>query len=287
MIISGKTQICGLIGDPVEHSVSAAMHNAAFEAMHLDYVYLPFKVSRDMLIAAINGMRALNIRGLNVTIPHKVAVIPFLDKLDSLSSKIGAVNTIVNDNGFLTGYNTDAEGFIRPLLEKDIETAGKHVLIVGAGGAARAVAFALMDKGAKLVLINRSTEKAKELANQLSNHFSGTVEAVALNIRNLEKAMQSTEIVVNTTSIGMGAGASETPVPSQFLRKGIILYDVVYNPMRTRLLREAESAGAVTIGGADMLAWQGALSFEKWTGKRAPIELMKQEVYHQLELHEN
>jgi shikimate dehydrogenase len=281
-MITGKSIICGLIGDPVEHSMSPAIQNAAFKALKLDYIYLPFRVSKQNLNTAINGIRALNIRGINVTIPHKVAVIPLLDRIDDLATKIGAVNTIVNDAGILTGYNTDADGFIRSLAEKGISPTSKKVLILGSGGAARAISFTLMEKGAEIILINRTLSKAKELAQQLTDQFNRIVEVLALNERSMEEATHNAAIIVNTTSVGMSPQPDETPIPARFLKPETIVYDIVYNPIQTRLLKEAGSAGATTMGGADMLAWQGAMAFEKWTGHKAPIDIMKRELYRQL-----
>ncbi len=282
---SGRTIVCGLIGDPVEHSVSPAMQNAAFKERGLDWVYVPFRVAARDVEAAIRGMRALGIRGLNVTIPHKVTVMPLLNRVDSFAQEIGAVNTIVNDAGVLTGYNTDAEGFIKPLLEKGIGLAGRRVLVIGAGGAARGVAFALMESGATLMLLNRSMERARQLILNLQYRFSACPQFDVLTEDSLQANLKAAEILVNATSVGMSA-ADETPVPGRLLRKDLVVYDIVYNPIRTRLLREAAEAGAVTISGADMLAWQGALAFEKWTGSRAPIELMKRVVREELEKHE-
>ncbi|MCJ7743211.1 MAG: shikimate dehydrogenase, partial [Dehalococcoidales bacterium] len=258
-IVSGKTRICGLIGDPVEHSMSPAMQNAAFRELALDYIYVPFRVKSTELGQAIAGMRALNIRGLNVTVPHKVAVVQFLDKLDPLAEKIGAVNTIVNDDGVLTGYNTDATGFLQALLAREIEPAGKTAVILGAGGAARAIAFILAERGATLLILNRALELdwAEELARRLSATFNKKVKALELNRENLMPALDKADILVNATSVGMSPRADETPVPAGLLRPGLIVYDIVYNPMKTRLLREAEAAGASTIGGVDMLVWQG------------------------------
>jgi len=279
-IVSGKTRICGLIGDPVEHSMSPVMQNAAFRELKLDYIYVPFRVKSAELGQAIAGMRALNIRGLNVTVPHKVAGVQFLDELDHLAEKIGAVNTIVNDDGVLTGYNTDATGFLQALLEREIEPSGKTAVILGAGGAARAIAFILAERGATLLILNRALELdwAEELARRLSETFNKKVEALELNRENLAPALDKADILVNATSVGMSPTADETPVPADRLRPDLIVYDIVYNPMKTRLLREAEAAGASTIGGVDMLVWQGALAFEKWTGRKAPVELMKREV---------
>ena len=278
-IVSGKTRICGLIGDPVEHSMSPAMQNAAFRELGLDYIYVPFRVKSTELGQAIAGMRALNIRGLNVTVPHKVAVVQFLDKLDPLAEKIGAVNTIVNDDGVLTGYNTDATGFLQALLEREIEPAGKRAVILGAGGAARAIAFILAERGATLLILNRALELdwAEELAQRLSATFNKKVKALELNRENLMPALDKADILVNATSVGMSPKADETPLPAGLLRPGLIVYDIVYNPVKTRLLREAEAVGASTISGVDMLVWQGALAFEKWTGRKAPVELMKRE----------
>ena len=282
MDISGKTIVCGLIGDPVEHSMSPAMQNAAFRELNLDYAYVPFRVRGEDIGRAIAGMRALGLRGLNVTIPHKMAVIPFLDGLDALAGKIGAVNTIVNDGGTLTGCNTDAGGFLQPLLERGFNPEGKRIVVVGAGGAARGIAFALVDKGARLVMLNRTADRARALAEQLCQHYPQGAEGMELNEHNLAESTASADMIVNTTSVGMGASSNETPIPRQVLRRGALVYDIVYNPLKTKLISEAESAGCVTISGAEMLAWQGALAFEKWTARKAPIELMKREVIRHL-----
>lgn len=281
--ISGKTRICGLIGDPVEHSMSPAMHNAAFKKLGLDYAYIAFRVKADELDKALSGMRALNMRGLNVTIPHKVAVMKLLDKLDPMAEKIGAVNTIVNDNGGLTGYNTDAPGFLQPLLEKGIQPEGKNVVIVGAGGGSRGIAFILAEHGAKLNIINRSLERAEELANQILQATGQKATTLALNEANLRKALEKAAILINATSVGMSPKSDGTPVPDSLLRRGLVVYDIVYNPVETRLLREAEAAGCETVGGLDMLVWQGALAFEKWTGQKPPVALMKREALKLLE----
>ncbi len=283
--VSGKTRLCGVIGDPVEHTMSPVMHNAAFREIGIDYLYVPFRVKKEELGKAIEGMRALNIRGLNVTIPHKVAVLQFLDELDHLAEKIGAVNTIVNVDGVLKGYNTDATGFLQALLERGIEPEGKKVVILGAGGASRAISFILADRGAHLVILNRLLELdwAEELANRISQSFNKEVEALELDRENLARVLGKADILVNATSVGMSPNIDQTPVDSDLLRPDLTVYDIVYNPIKTRLLREAETAGAETIGGLDMLIWQGALAFEKWTGRKAPAELMKREAMKLLE----
>jgi len=284
---SGKTKVCGIIGDPIEHTMSPVMHNAAFKRLGLDYVYLPFRVKREGLGKAIEGMRALNIRGLNVTIPHKVAVIPFLDELDPLAAKIGAVNTIVNDEGVLKGYNTDATGFLQALLERGIEPKEKNVVILGAGGASRAISFILAERNAKLVMLNRTWAKAKICADRIAEIFQREATALKLDKENLAAALSKADILVNTTSVGMSPDIDETPVTSDLLRPNLVVYDIVYNPIKTRLQREAEVAGATVISGLNMLVWQGALAFEKWTGLEAPVALMKEEVIKVLQRHED
>jgi shikimate dehydrogenase len=278
--ISGHTVVCGIIGDPIEHTMSPAIHNAAFQAMGLDYVYVSFGVKGEGLRQAIEGMRALGMRGMSVTIPHKVAALPMMDKLDPLAEKIGAVNTVVNDNGILTGYNTDATGFLQAMLEKGVDPAGKNVTIVGAGGASRAVSFILADRGANPVILNRIEEIdwAINLAGRISETFGKKVEALELNRDNLSRAFENTEILVNATSVGMSPNVDNTPVPADLLRADMTVYDIIYNPVKTRLLQDAEAAGAAIISGVDMLVWQGVQAFEKWTGQNPPAELMKAEV---------
>ena len=277
--ISGKTRVCGVIGDPIEHTMSPVMHNAAFSSLGINYVYLPFRVGKKELGKAITGARALNLTGLNVTIPHKVSVISFLDELDPLAEKIGAVNTIVNDNGVFRGYNTDATGFLQALLDKGVKPEGKRVVILGAGGASRGISFILAESGANLTILNRQLEMewAEKLTGEISQTFGQETKALELSDENLAMILEGTDILVNATSVGMNPDINDTPVPARLLKSTPIVFDIVYNPIQTRLRREAQVAGAQTISGLDMLVWQGALAFEKWTGLKAPIELMKKE----------
>ena len=284
--VSGKTRVCGIIGDPIEHTMSPVMHNAAFQRLDLDYVYLPFRVRQEELGKAVEGMRALNIRGFNVTIPHKVAIIPLLDKLDPLVEKIGAINTVVNEGGVLVGYNTDATGFLQALLERGIELSGKNVVILGAGGAARAVSSVLVEKAASLVILNRNLARAENLARRIAQVFDKEVKAMALGEGNLASVLDRADILINTTSAGMIPDIDKTPVPARLLKPTLIVFDIVYNPMKTRLLKEAEAAGAETIGGLEMLVWQGAMAFELWTGRKASVDIMKYEAIKALS-HEN
>ncbi len=285
--ISGRTRICGIIGDPIEHTMSPVMHNAAFKNKGVDYVYLAFRVKKEELGKAIEGMRALNISGLNITIPHKVAVMPFLDELDHLADKIGAINTVVNDNGVLKGYNTDATGFLQALRERGIEPKGKSVVILGASGASRAISFILAERGSSLVILNRTWDKAKVCADRISETFQREVTALKLDRENLAAALNKADILVNATSVGMSPNIDETPVTSDLLKPSLVVFDIVYNPIKTRLQREAETVGATIISGLDMLVWQGALAFEKWTGLKAPVELMREKVIKVLQRHED
>jgi shikimate dehydrogenase len=284
--ISGKTKLVGVMGDPIEHSVSPAMQNMAFTAMDLDYAYVPFKVKKADLGTAVLAVRALNIRGLNVTIPHKVEIIPLLDEIDSLAREIGAVNVLVNDDGILKGYNTDAEGFLHVLLEHGVEPEGKNVVILGAGGAARAISFTLAGRGANLIILNRTPSNAAKCAADVSNATGQTVEVLALDAKNLSDAMERGDILVNTTSVGMFPGKNDTLVSVNLIRPHFIVADIVYNPYKTRLLADAEKAGARTINGLEMLIWQGALAFEKWTGRKAPLNVMRKGATQALKYYE-
>lgn len=276
-MITAKTKLCALIGNPVAHSMSPVMHNAAFKELGLDYVYTAFKVEAGDLSKTAEAMRALGIRGLNVTVPHKVNIIPFLDKIDPLAEKIGAVNTIVNNEGVLTGYNTDALGFLRSLTEKGINPKGKNIAIIGAGGASRAISFILAQNGAKLKILNRKEEFewAEALSESINSAFNGTSEALELNEQNLKNSLENSSILINATSVGMSPNTEGSVAPANLLRKDLVVFDSVYNPLETKLLKDAKGKGALTIGGLDMLVWQGALAFEMWTGAKPPAELMK------------
>lgn len=278
--ISGKTVVCGIIGDPIGHSLSPIMQNKAFKKLGLGYVYVPFRVRKGDLKKAVDGVRGLSIRGLNITIPHKVAVMQFLDRIDPLAEEIGAVNTIVNDSGTLTGYNTDATGFLQTLHDNKIQPAGKKVLLLGAGGAARAIGNILAQERANLTIFNRKMELswAEDIAYRLAHCYGTDVNAVELSRENLKAAIADAEILVNATSVGMHPDDDQTPVTADLLRAGLTVFDIVYNPSPTRLLKESTDAGAKTISGLEMLVQQGAIAFEKWTGKAAPVDVMRQAV---------
>lgn len=282
--LSGKSKTCAVIGDPVEHSMSPAMHNAAFKEIGLDWVYVALRVRAEKLAAAIEGVRAFDMPGINVTIPHKIQVIPLLDGLNPLAEKIGAVNTVVNENGVLTGFNTDASGFLRALTENGIRPEGTSGVILGAGGASRAISFALANTRVAPVILNRASglERAKQLAATVSKTTGTETIALELNRGNLTDALKKADILVNSTSVGMSPDTENSLVPAELLRPDLVVYDIVYNPVKTRLLREAEAAGAATVSGVDMLVWQGAVAFELWTGKKPPVDIMKKVVMKHL-----
>ncbi|MBN1188916.1 MAG: shikimate dehydrogenase [Dehalococcoidales bacterium] len=275
IFVGTGTKLCGIIGDPVEHSISPDMQNAAFSRLGLDFVYLAFRVKKEDLERVADSMRVLGIRGINVTMPHKIAVIPFLDEVDDLAAKIGAVNTVVNENGVLKGYNTDASGFLRMLSTADITIENKRVLVLGAGGACRAVACVLAERGAEITIINRSFAPAVELAAWISREAHRKVDVLDLSTGNMESCLKKADILVNTTSVGMSPVSNETLVPEKLLRSGLSVVDIIYNPIRTRLLQEAENKGAKVISGLEMLVQQGAEAFEIWTGEKAPVNEMR------------
>ncbi len=276
-MIDSNSRLIALIGDPVAHSVSPAMQNAAFKALGLNYVYLAFRVPAAALSDAINGLRGLGLRGANITIPLKTAVVPLLNEIDEQARRIGAVNTIVNDNGKLMGHNTDAPGFLATLKANGFEPKGKKAVVLGAGGAARALAFALRDAGSTVAIVNRSPEAAIALGKETG------ATAFDLSETGLRSAMDGASLVVNATSVGMSPDDDSTPLPAHLLRPGLVVFDTVYRPRQTRLVREAEAAGCKTVGGLDMLVEQGALAFELWTEQAAPREVMRQAAIKALE----
>lgn len=265
MLPNATTILCGIIGNPIEHSLSPAMHNAAYEQLGLNFVYLAFCVSD--VEGAMRGMRALNIRGLSVTVPHKVAVLPYLDEIDPVARQIGAVNTVVNENGHLKGYNTDWAGFVRS-LEAHTPIRDKRVVILGAGGAARAIAFGIKHEGGLLTILNRTEElvMAEKLATEIGCPY-GDLKQLDL--------IQQAEIVVNATSVGMSPLQDRTVIDPAHLRPEQVVYDIVYNPLETKFLREAKALGCRVIPGYEMLLLQGVTQFELWTGKQAPVDLMR------------
>jgi shikimate dehydrogenase len=285
--ISGITTVLGIIGDPLDHVPSPPMYNITFEQLGLDFVHVPLPVHSKDISEAVKGIRALNIRGVNVTMPHKRSVIPYLDEIEPLARQIGSVNAIINTGGILKGYNFDSPGFIQPLLASGFQPECKVVVVVGAGGGARAATFALADKGANLVILNRLEEFgwANDLAKDLSKYTTKSVKAIELTTANLKKYLSEAHLLVNTTCVGYGTLVKETPVPSSLLRPDLLVYDIVNNPLETRLLVESQQVGAKTIPGIEMLVGQGILFFETVTGVKAPLETMKAAVLKMITKH--
>ena len=270
MQIDSHSLVYGVIGRPVGHSLGPLMHNRAFAAVGYPGVYAAFEVSD--VKAAMTGIRALNIRGVSVTIPHKEKVMDCLDELDPYAQKIGAVNTVVNTGGHLAGYNSDAHGAVKALLEKT-PVKDRHVVILGAGGAARAIGFGVSKEGGRLHILNRSPEKARNLADLLQAEAHPLTHFPDLPC----------DILINTTSVGMHPETDAMPIPAEALHGRMTVMDIIYNPLQTRLLQAAQAAGAQTIDGVSMFVYQGAMQFELWTGKTAPVDLMKTTVYEALQ----
>ncbi|HEX8949866.1 MAG TPA: shikimate dehydrogenase [Dissulfurispiraceae bacterium] len=272
MDISGKTRVVGLFGYPVEHSFSPAMHNAAFAHLDLDYCYVTFPVHPDRLGDAVNGIRALGLGGVNVTVPHKENVIPFLDEVSEEASFIGAVNTVRNENGKLTGFNTDGRGFMQSLAEAGIHAGGKKILVVGAGGASRAVGYYLCKEAAAVYLYDVDTRKAGVLRDHLNSLKGNAVLADGGAVRD-GAFLSEIDILINATPLGLKPG-DPAPADTSLLRKEHTVCDLIYK--ETPLLRAAAGRGCKTLDGLGMLLWQGVFAFEIWTGIRPPVEVMKE-----------
>jgi len=266
MNINGRTKITGIFGYPIEHTLSPAMHNAAFEDLNLNYCYVPFLVHPDLLEKAVLAIKAMNICGLNITIPHKEKVMPFLDEVNEEASFIGAVNTIVNSDSKLTGYNTDGRGFMQSLSENGISTEGKEIVIIGAGGASRAISYYLSQKAKALYLYDIDKGKVDKLADDLRKIRKNV--SIAEDISNIDRF----DVIINATPLGL---KKEDPLPfnTSRLKKEQIVCDLIYK--KTRLFEQAEEKGCIALDGLGMLLWQGIFAFELWTGKKPPVETMR------------
>src|SRR3989338_3629023 len=276
MKITAKTKMCIVIGDPVEHSLSPAMHNAGYEALGIDdqYVFTAAKVKVEDVRDVVKAVRVMGIRGLTCTIPHKIEVMKYLDEIDEVAKKIGAVNTVVNEKGKLKGYNTDWLGVVEP-LEKYGKLKGKKAAVIGAGGAARAMVYGLLKRGASVIIFNRTIKKAWDLIKALKIKNGQSVSLVSCHDLSHVRGVADCDIILNATNLGMGGNKNETPVPKKFIKKHHIVFDAVYVPYETRLLKEAKEKGAKIIHGTEMLLHQGIAQFELHTGKQAPEEAMR------------
>lgn len=282
MKIKGSTNIVGLIGHPVEHSFSPPMHNAAFEKLGMDYAYVAFDVDPNNLGSAIEGAKSLNINGFNVTIPHKIEVMQFLDEIDEVAGLIGAVNTIDFKN--MKGYNTDGIGAVRA-IEEVISIKDKNVVIAGAGGASRAISFYLAKYGAdSITILNRNVDRAISLAGDVLD--SGLIADVqADSISEINNYLSDADILVDTTPMGMHPHVDDEPIArAEDMHEDLVVFDAVYNPNETVLIKEAIKAGAKPVYGIKMLLYQGAESFKIWTGVDAPVDEMEKALRQTLNL---
>jgi len=275
MDISGKTKICGVIGNPIQHTLSPTIQNAAFTHLNLDFIFTAFKVKATELEIAIQGMRSLNIYGLNVTMPHKNSVINYLDEKDPLVSFLNSANTIVNKKGRLFGFSTDGIGAIKALQENGVDLSSSKVLLLGAGGAGRAIAFSILDKVEDLVVLNRDPAKIKNLEFDLKLKFNKNIHFDLLSENSLKKNLRSSDVLINATNIGMKPNSNLSIINPKLLTSDLTVMDIVYTPIETKLLADAKKVGAKTIDGVEMLIYQGAASFELWTDRKAPIEIMR------------
>ncbi|MDI6761950.1 MAG: shikimate dehydrogenase [Thermodesulfobacteriota bacterium] len=268
-MIDAQTELYGIIGNPVRHSLSPILHNGVFRRMEINAVYLALEVKH--LKEALSGIKALGLRGVSVTIPFKTEVFSLLDEVDEVSGKIKSVNTIVNKEGNLIGYNTDWQGAMEALEEK-VNLKEKKVLLLGAGGSARAIGFGLKEKMSQIIVYNRSQNRAEALAKEL-----GCNHCPLSSVEEMEW-----DIIVNATSVGMYPHDAESPIPKEVLKKGMVVMDIVYQPLRTRLLQEAEEQGCVTIDGLEMLARQGAAQLEIWIGRRPDLKEIREDLWRAL-----
>ncbi len=278
--IDGTTTIVGLIGDAVRGSLSPRFQNAAFAALGLNWCYVTFQVSRDRLETALRGLPALGIAGANVTVPHKEAVLAYVDDVTDDARLVGAVNTIRVEGDRMVGHNTDTAGMLDALTrDGGLVMHGQRAAVVGAGGAARAAVFALAGAGVPAVtIINRNWDRAAALADAVRRAFRCAVDAVPLDGTAVTSALRSATLLVQATTMGGGAQRALSPIPHTVLHPGLFVMDMVYNPEETALLREARAAGCRTLGGLPMLVYQGARAFEIWTGRAAPLPVMRDAV---------
>ncbi|MBC2716617.1 MAG: shikimate dehydrogenase [Desulfobacteraceae bacterium] len=281
--IKTSTRVCAIIGNPVKHSLSPAIHNAAFAELDLDFVYVAFRV--EDVKHALAGMRALeNFRGMSVTIPHKMEAMKHVDAIEDVDRRIGSINTIINDNGKLLGLGTDGPGALKALKDAGVEISGKNVLMLGAGGAARAVAFTLASNGGPAVIeiLDINETILQELTADLTPSTQAVIKSNKMTDNALAKAMAAADIVIHCTPIGMHPKEGISLVPVELFRPGQVIFDIVYTPLETKLLADARSKGLQVISGVEMFINQAVLQFERFTGVDAPVEVMRKVVMEQL-----
>lgn len=281
-------QLFGLFANPVGHSLSPLMHNTAFRHLGIRAFYHAFEVKADQLAQAVDAVRILQLKGINISIPHKERIIPFLDEVDTEARLIGAVNTVINQDQKLIGYNTDGIGYVESLIrETDVQLESSRIMIIGAGGAAKAIGVYLLKYGCpSLTVVNRTLSRAQELVEQLSLYAEQQPTQIQLHACTLKQANQELnayDVIINTTPCGMWPNVEEQPLQLEGMNTDTIVSDIVYNPLKTRFLKDAEQRGATIHGGVGMFVQQGAAAFELFTGHRAPVDVMYQCVLNKLE----
>jgi len=278
MSIDARSKLCAVIGWPIEHSLSPAIHNAAFEAAGLNFAYVAFAVKPGELPGALAGVRSLGIRGLSVTIPHKVDIIPLLDEVEDLAAKTGSVNTVVNDGGRLYGYSTDGPGALAALEAAGVDPRGREVLLLGSGGAARAIAFALVwhRPPAKIRILGIIPDELARLKENLREASAVTIEDGPMDL--LAGSLAAADIIIHATPTGMSPNTSHALIESEMMRPRQCVFDIVYNPLETELLRRARQAGSTVVPGIGMFVHQAALQFRLWTGTEPPVQIMERVV---------
>ncbi|WP_040207903.1 shikimate dehydrogenase [Neobacillus jeddahensis] len=272
-------KLFGVLGNPIGHSMSPVMHNDLFSFYNIDAHYLPFQVKEEDLQAAVKGLKAIGVGGFNITVPHKSDIIPFLDEVDELAASIGAVNTVVNEGGRLVGYNTDGPGFLKGLQGYFPTLVGKRILVIGAGGAARAIYYTLAkEKPCKVDIANRTIATASKLSEDCPYSISSRI----LSLKEAEENVGEYDLIIQTTMIGMSPKIDEQPLQLNNVNKQALVCDIIYNPLETKFLQAAIIKGATIQNGIEMFVFQGALAFEKWTGFFPDVQRMRDNVLKQL-----
>ena len=282
--ISTSTQICAIIGNPVAHSLSPAIHNAAFDTLSLDFVYVAFRV--EDVKHALAGMRALeNFRGMSVTIPHKIEIMKYVDEISDLDRHIGSINTVIKEGDRLVGLGTDGPGALKAIADAGVELEDQKVLMLGSGGSARAIAFTLARNARleRLFLLDIDEAMLQKLASDLEAGTDASVGSEVLTETSLAASMQDADLIINCTPVGMHPHENSSLVPAELFRQEQVVFDIVYNPLETKLLNEAKTRGLKTISGVDMFINQAVLQFERFTGVDAPVEVMRRVVMEHLE----
>lgn len=280
-LISSNTKLTALLGYPVKQSLSALMHNTAFRHLGLDYIYIPFDIEQKDLKTTVEGLKTMNFTGFNLTMPHKQEIMQYLEEISKEAKLIGAVNTVVKENGRLIGYNTDGKGYIASLEEEKIPVKNQKVVMVGAGGAAKSIAIQLAMEGVEeILLLNRTPEPAEEIANTITENIPGCgIKVQEFNQSNLQKALEEANILINCTPLGMYSMKDSSIIEDEsILRKDLVVSDLVYNPAETKLLGQGKNRGCKTINGLGMLIWQGAFAFNMWTGEDMPVEVVREKM---------